>query len=74
MADMVADRARQPDVGFMGPPVLAAKPVSVLSVSSTNEVVSSGFVGGPFSPSSQMCTVTDAGNANDLPPFAGQSS
>ena len=54
--------------------MLAAKPVGVLSVSSTNELVSSGFVGGPFSPSSQMYTVTDGGNASDLPPFAGQSS
>src|SRR5882724_11295912 len=46
------------------PPVLADKPVGILSVSPANGLVSSGFVAGPFSPSSQVYALSNSGTAS----------
>ena len=51
-------------LGSWIPQALAKKPAGVLSVSPTNALASSGFLGGPFSPSSQIYTLTNSGNAS----------
>lgn len=42
---------------------MVARPAGVLSVTPTNGLSTSGFSGGPFSPSSRIYTLTNSGNA-----------
>ena len=49
---------------FFAPPVLGAKPVGVLTVTPTNGLAASGFVGGPFSPFSQVYALSNSGTAS----------
>jgi len=51
-------------LGSWVPPALADKPAGVLSVNPTNGLVSVGFLGGPFNPSSQIYALTNSGNAS----------
>lgn len=47
---------------ILGPGAPTAKSIGILSVSPTSGLVSSGFVGGPFSPPSQVYVLTNRGN------------
>src|ERR1051326_7890780 len=49
---------------FFAPWVQAAKPIGVLLVTPTNGLVSSGTIGGPFSPSSQLYALSNSGTAS----------
>ncbi|MGA2140338.1 MAG: fibronectin type III domain-containing protein [Verrucomicrobiia bacterium] len=49
---------------FLGPGAPSAKSIGILSVSPTNRLFSSGFIGGPFSPSSQVYVLTNRGTTS----------
>ncbi len=49
---------------FLGLAAPTAKSFGILSVSPTNALVSSGFIGGPFTPSSQVYALTNSGNTS----------
>ena len=49
---------------FLGPGAPSAKSIGILSVSPTNGLVSSGFVGGPFTPPSQVYVLTNRGTTS----------